>query len=100
METNKKGGQRTRVGKVISDNSAKTVKIEVEGIVQHSRYKKFIKRHVSFLVHDPLEQCKPGDIIRVEECRPISKSKKWVVKEIIKHADAKAIDDLKEASDD
>ncbi len=88
MEKKHKSLRRSRVGKVISDSSQKTVKIEIEGIVQHPRYKKYIKRHTRFLVHDPNELCKVGDIIRVEECRPISKTKKWIVREVVKAANA------------
>ncbi|GAB4273094.1 MAG: 30S ribosomal protein S17 [Candidatus Rifleibacteriota bacterium] len=85
MENNKKI-RRSRVGKVIADSTEKTVKVEVEGIVQHPRYKKYIKRHTRFLAHDPQEICKVGDMVRVEECRPISKTKKWIVREIVKSA--------------
>lgn len=84
---NEKTVRRSRVGKVIADSTEKTVKIEVEGMVQHPRYKKYIKRHTRFLVHDPEEICKVDDIVRVEECRPISKTKKWIVREIIKTAE-------------
>ena len=50
---NKKTLRRSRVGKVIADSTEKTVKVEIEGIVQHPRYKKYVKRHTNFLVHDP-----------------------------------------------
>lgn len=83
METNKTI-RRSRLGKVVADSTEKTIKVEIEGIVQHPRYKKYIKRHTRFLVHDPEEACKVGDLVRIEECRPISKNKKWVVREIVK----------------
>ena len=82
--------RRSRVAKVIADSTEKTIKVEIEGIVQHPRYKKYIKRHTRFLVHDPEEKCKVGDLVRIEECRPISKSKKWIVREIVKTADTVA----------
>ena len=85
MENTKKI-RRSRVGKVIADSTEKTIKVEIEGIVQHPRFKKYIKRHTRFLVHDPKEECKVGDMVRVEECRPISKTKKWIVREIVKSA--------------
>lgn len=87
MENNKKV-KRSRVGKVIADSSNKTTKVEIEGIIQHPRYKKYIKRHTRFLVHDPENLCKTGDTVRVEECRPISKSKKWILREIVKNPHA------------
>ncbi|MGM0600031.1 MAG: 30S ribosomal protein S17 [Candidatus Rifleibacteriota bacterium] len=85
MEKTKKI-RRSRVGKVIADSTKKTIKVEIEGIVQHPRFKKYIKRHTRFLVHDPEEECKVGDMVRVEECRPISKTKKWIVREVVKSA--------------
>lgn len=83
---NEKTLRRSRVGKVVADSTEKTIKVEIEGMVQHPRYKKYIKRHTRFLVHDPEEKCKVGDTVRVEECRPISKTKKWIVCEIVKAA--------------
>ncbi|MEW6712336.1 MAG: 30S ribosomal protein S17 [Candidatus Riflebacteria bacterium] len=85
---NTKTIKRSRVGRVVADSTEKTIKVEIEGIVQHPRYKKYIKRHTRFLVHDPEEKCKVGDLVRVEECRPISKTKKWIVREIVKTADS------------
>jgi len=73
---NEKTLRRSRVAKVVADSTEKTIKVEIEGIVQHPRYKKYIKRHTRFLVHDPEEKCKVGDTVRIEECRPISKTKK------------------------
>ena len=84
---NKKTLRRSRVGKVIADSTEKTVKVEIEGIVQHPRYKKYVKRHTNFLVHDPEEKCHVGDIVRIEECRPVSKNKSWVVREVVKAAE-------------
>lgn len=83
---NTKTVKRSRVGKVVADSTEKTIKVEVEGMIQHPRYKKYIKRHTRFLVHDPEEKCKVGDLVRVEECRPVSKNKKWIVREIVKAA--------------
>lgn len=81
---NTKALRRSRTGKVVADNTEKTIKVEIEGIIQHPRYKKYIKRHTRFLVHDPEEKCKIGDVVRIEECRPISKNKTWIVREIVK----------------
>ena len=83
---NEKKLRRSRIGKVIADSTEKTVKVEIEGMVQHPRYKKYVKRHTNFLVHDPEERCHVGDIVRIEECRPVSKNKSWVVREIVEAA--------------
>jgi small subunit ribosomal protein S17 len=85
METNKTL-RRSRVGKVVADSTEKTIKVEIEGMIPHPRYKKYIKRHPRFLVHDPQEICKVGDLVRIEECRPVSKTKKWIVREIVQSA--------------
>jgi len=98
MET--KTFRRTRVGLVVADKSSQTIKVQIEGIVQHPKYKKYIKRSRTFMVHDAEEQCKLGDLVRIEECRPISKLKKWVVREVIERADEKIKDSMKEAPDD
>lgn len=82
METNKII-RRSRIGKVVADSTEKTIKVEIEGMIQHPRYKKYIKRHTRFLVHDPKEVCKVGDLVRIEECRPISKTKNWIVREVV-----------------
>lgn len=95
-----KAYRRTRIGRVIADKTPKTVKVQLEGIVQHAKYKKYIRQQTSCLVHDPEDQCKLGDLVRIEECRPFSKLKKWIVREIIEKADAKTKDSIKEASDD
>ena len=83
---NEKTLRRSRVGKVIAASTEKTIKVEIEGIVQHPRYKKYVKRQTSFLVHDPSEKCHVGDVVRIEECRPVSKNKTWVVREIVQAA--------------
>ena len=66
--------------------------------MQHPKYKKYLKRVSTCLVHDPEEKCNVGDLVRIEEIRPISKLKKWVVLEIIEHAKKGATEDVKEAA--
>jgi len=96
----KKVVRRSRVGRVIGDKSSKTVKVLIEGMHQHPKYKKYIRREKTFLAHDPQEVCKVGDLVRIEECRPISKLKKWVVREIVEKAGKAASEIVKEAGDD
>ena len=88
MEEKNKLSRRSRIGRVVGDHSAKTIKVQIEGTIQHPRYKKYIKRVKTFMVHDPEEICGLGDLVRIEECRPMSKLKKWVVREIIEKATA------------
>jgi small subunit ribosomal protein S17 len=66
-------------GTVIADTKDKSVLVRVERRVMHPLYKKFIKRSKKYMAHDEANACKKGDIVRIRECRPISKRKNWVV---------------------
>ena len=70
-------------GKVISDKMQKTVVVEVERIKENPKYKKRYKVHKKYKAHDEKEEYKVGDMVVVEECRPLSKDKTWrVIKKI------------------
>jgi|Deesub1362B_J571_1020462.scaffolds.fasta_scaffold00036_138 small subunit ribosomal protein S17 len=71
------------VGEVISDKMDKTVTVAVTRIVMHPRYKKYIKRTTKLKAHDEDNSCKVGDIVKIIESRPLSKTKRWVVLEKI-----------------
>ena len=64
---------------VVSDRMDKTVVVRVERRVRHPVYKKIIRRTRKFTVHDPENACRTGDRVRIRECRPLSKSKRWEV---------------------
>jgi len=66
-------------GEVISNKMQKTVVVEVERIKEHPKYKKRYKIHKKYKAHDEKSECKMGDQVIIEECRPISKDKKWKV---------------------
>ena len=66
-------------GRVVSDRADKTITVRVERRIMHPLYKKFIRRSKKYAAHDPENQCKLGDMVRIQECRPISKSKRWEV---------------------
>jgi small subunit ribosomal protein S17 len=66
-------------GFVVSDKADKTVVVQVEQMVQHPKYKKFIKRTRKFVAHDEKNEIKTGDTVVIQECRPISKRKSWLV---------------------
>ena len=72
--------RKTRVGKVISDKMDKTIVVAVVDSVKHPLYKKIIKRTVRFKAHDENNEFKVGEIVAIEEHRPISKTKSWIVK--------------------
>jgi len=71
--------RRVMQGVVVSDKPNKTVIVRVERRVQHPIYKKFIVRSERFAAHDENNRYKVGDIVRIRECRPISKTKTWEV---------------------
>ena len=70
-------------GKVVSDKMDKTIVVEVEYLKKHRLYKKAIRRHNRFKAHDENNTSHVGDIVRIEECRPISKEKTWRLVEIV-----------------
>ena len=79
--------QRTqKVGKVVSDSMDKTVVVSVDYVRRHPLYHKRITRTSKFMAHDEQNTCKVGDIVRIEETRPLSKRKNWIVREIIERS--------------
>ena len=73
--------KRVLTGRVTSDKTDKTITVLVERRVMHPLYKKFIRRSKKYAAHDDANLCKEGDVVQIEECRPISKSKSGVVVE-------------------
>lgn len=71
--------RRVLQGVVVSDKMDKTVTVLVERRVMHPIYKKFIRRSKKYHAHDDANQFKVGDLVRIEECRPLSKTKSWRV---------------------
>jgi len=71
--------RRVLTGRVTSDKMDKTVTVRVERRIMHPLYKKFIRRSKKYAAHDEANQCQPGDMVRIEECPPISKRKAWLV---------------------
>jgi small subunit ribosomal protein S17 len=75
-----------KTGKVVSDKMDKTVVVAVNYVRRHPLYHKRITRTSKFLAHDEHNQAKPGDIVRIEETRPLSRRKRWIVREIVERA--------------
>ncbi|HZU12014.1 MAG TPA: 30S ribosomal protein S17 [Chloroflexota bacterium] len=78
---------KTKTGRVVSDGMEKTIVVAVENVVQHPLYKKRIKRTRKFHAHDEKNEAKVGDVVRIAETRPISKTKTWALQEILRKAD-------------
>jgi small subunit ribosomal protein S17 len=87
VNENVRAFRKTRVGTVVSDKMDKTIVVAIEDSVQHKLYKKTMKRTYKLKAHDEENACGIGDTVRVMECRPLSKDKRWRLVEIIKKAE-------------
>ncbi len=78
-----RGNRKTQVGVVVSDKMDKTVVVKVDRLVKHPVYNKYIKRSAKYKAHDDDNSCKTGDRVLIVETRPLSKDKRWKVRQII-----------------
>ena len=83
---NKRNLRKERIGVITSDKMDKTVVVSVERRVKHPKYGKFVKFTKKFHAHDDANDCHTGDTVRIMETRPLSKTKKWRVVEVIERA--------------
>lgn len=79
---------KTVTGRVISNKMQKTVVVALDRVEHHRMYGKAIRRVTKLYAHDPRQECQPGDIVRMVEVRPLSKSKRWLVKAVVTKATA------------
>ena len=86
MSENTRAFRKTRIGTVVSDMMDKTIVVAIETNVQHKLYHKIIKRTYKLKAHDEQNQAGIGDTVKVMECRPLSKDKRWRLVEIIEKA--------------
>ncbi|TMA49729.1 MAG: 30S ribosomal protein S17 [Deltaproteobacteria bacterium] len=77
------GRRKERDGVVVSDKMTKTVVVEVERLVRHGRYRKYLKQRMRYKAHDEKQQCRVGDRVRIIETRPLSHDKRWTVQAIL-----------------
>jgi small subunit ribosomal protein S17 len=75
-----------KIGRVKSNKMDKTVVVSVDFVRRHRLYHKRITKSSTFFAHDESNTCKEGDLVRIEETRPISKNKSWIVREVIERA--------------
>lgn len=80
------GNKNEKVGSVVSAKMAKTIVVEVLRRVQHPAYKRIVSRRKKFYAHDEQGVAKVGDVVRIVECRPLSKLKRWELKEVVRKA--------------
>ena len=85
-----RGNRKERVGEVISNKMTKTIVVQVERRFPHSRYKKVVTSYKKFYAHDEKNEAKPGDRVRIEETRPLSKLKRWRLVQVVDKAETLA----------
>jgi small subunit ribosomal protein S17 len=81
-----RGRRKERVGKVVSDKMDKTIIVTLTRQVPHPLYKKYFKKTTKFVAHDEKNDAKTGDTVRIMETRPLSKTKRWRVVEVLERA--------------
>lgn len=79
-------GQRSLVGRVVSNKMQKTVVVEVEYLRRHRLYQKVTRIRRRFMAHDEEDSCQEGDRVRIVETRPLSRKKRWRVAEVLERA--------------
>ena len=75
--------RKQRQGKVVSDKGDQTIVVRVQRRIRHPLYKKVVTKYKKFYAHDPENTAKVGAVVRIQECRPISKLKRWELVEVV-----------------
>lgn len=83
IESTDRGQRKERVGEVISNKMTKTIVVRVERRFPHPRYKKVVTGYTKFYAHDEKSEAKIGDVVRIRETRPLSKTKNWRLVEVV-----------------
>lgn len=86
MPSNERARRKERIGIVISDKMDKTITVQVDRSQHHPQYNKMVRTATKFKAHDEKKEAKSGDTVRIQETRPLSKTKRWRLVEIIKKA--------------
>jgi small subunit ribosomal protein S17 len=85
--TSQRGARKTRTGVVVSDGMQKTVVVQIASSVRHPLYGKIVRRSMKLKAHDEAEEAHVGDLVRIMETRPLSKTKRWRVVEVVQRAE-------------
>ncbi len=83
MSEEKEKHRKQRLGEVVSNNAYKTIVVKVKRRLLHPLYKKVVTRYKKFYAHDEQNAAKIGDAVRIQECRPLSKLKRWELVEVV-----------------
>jgi small subunit ribosomal protein S17 len=86
MAEQQKPNKQEKIGEVVSAKMTKTIVVMVERRVSHPKYRRIIKLRKKFYAHDEQGQAKTGDVVRIQEMRPLSKLKRWNLVEIVRKA--------------
>lgn len=89
MPSNARPLRKERIGIVVSDKMDKTITVQVDRVIHHPVYNKLMRMASKFKTHDEKNTAKIGDTVKIEETRPMSKTKRWRLVEIIKKAEVK-----------
>jgi small subunit ribosomal protein S17 len=81
-----RGLRKRQIGRVVSNKMDKTVVVSIERIVEHPVYKKYVRRRGKCVAHDAQNMCQMGDRVMIVETRPLSKTKRWRVREVLEKA--------------
>jgi small subunit ribosomal protein S17 len=84
--TAERGRRRVLQGIVVSNGMDKTITVRVERKFRHPKYKKYVSRHKKYAAHDESNTAGRGDTVRIAECRPLSKTKRWRLLEVVERA--------------
>jgi small subunit ribosomal protein S17 len=79
-----RGKRKIRTGTVVSDKMDKTISVAIESYYKHPLYKKILKKIKKMKVDDPDNECKIGDVVKITETRPLSKTKRWRLLEVVR----------------
>ena len=79
-------GARTLTGRVVSSKMQKTIAVEIERLIRHPTYGKYVRRTTKLLAHDENGACKEGDLVTITPCRPMSRRKSWRLLEVLEKA--------------
>ncbi len=80
--------RKIRQGIVVSDKMDQSILVRVDRTMRHPLYKKIIRRSNKYMAHDQENKCQVGDVVRIMECRPISRHKRWRLMEVVTKAEA------------
>jgi len=86
MAEKKQGNKNEKIGQVVSAKMQKTIVVEVSRRVPHPLYKRIVTKRKKFYAHDEEAKAKMGDVVRIIECRPLSKLKRWRLDEVVRRA--------------